>query len=422
MIESLHLENVGPAAELAVQWAPRLNLIAGDNGLGKSFLLDIAWWALTGTWANTMAMPNTHELALIRYESRARSGKGQKAVSKFSRANSAWADGDKRSNGAGIVVYIRVDGGFSVWDSARNDWRNDQARPAAYHFAAKDVWDGLDIGGQRVCEGLERDWVSWQKGNEPQFAALNEVLKKLAPNGESLQLGPPQRLFLGEGRDRPTLIIAGQTVPVAFASAGMRRILALAYFLVWAWFEHRVAAQLLGSKPEKEFTILFDEPETHLHPRWQRTVLPSLMETLSKLPDAEDAACQLLVATHSPLVLASLEGVFDQAQDDLMQLTLQDGRVCLSQGHWANQGDISSWLESDVFGLEQARSLEAEQVIDAAEAFMRGEKKLPAGLKTKAAIHKRLQQLLPAHDDFWPRWLIQSGSLPIPKGEQRSKT
>ena len=24
---------------------------AGDNGLGKSFLLDTAWWALTGTWA-----------------------------------------------------------------------------------------------------------------------------------------------------------------------------------------------------------------------------------------------------------------------------------------------------------------------------------------------------------------------------------
>lgn len=153
MIESLHLENVGPAAELAVQWAPRLNLIAGDNGLGKSFLLDIAWWALTGTWANTMAMPNTHELALIRYESRARSGKGQKTVSKFSRANSAWADGDKRSNGAGIVVYIRVDGGFSVWDSARNDWRNDQARPAAYHFRRKTCGMALILAGNVSAKG-----------------------------------------------------------------------------------------------------------------------------------------------------------------------------------------------------------------------------------------------------------------------------
>ncbi|WP_218969708.1 hypothetical protein, partial [Candidatus Synechococcus spongiarum] len=30
--------------------APRLNLSIGDNGLGKSFLLDVAWWALTRKW------------------------------------------------------------------------------------------------------------------------------------------------------------------------------------------------------------------------------------------------------------------------------------------------------------------------------------------------------------------------------------
>ena len=35
----------------------RLNLITGDNGLGKSFLLDIAWWTLTRTWAGHPARP-----------------------------------------------------------------------------------------------------------------------------------------------------------------------------------------------------------------------------------------------------------------------------------------------------------------------------------------------------------------------------
>lgn len=27
-----------------------MTLITGDNGLGKSFLLDVAWWALTRRW------------------------------------------------------------------------------------------------------------------------------------------------------------------------------------------------------------------------------------------------------------------------------------------------------------------------------------------------------------------------------------
>ena len=36
----------------------RWNLFTGsDNGLGKTFLLDIVWWALTGTWAGNPGWP-----------------------------------------------------------------------------------------------------------------------------------------------------------------------------------------------------------------------------------------------------------------------------------------------------------------------------------------------------------------------------
>ena len=43
MLKSLELENVGPVPGLALELAPRMNLLTGDNGLGKSFLLDVAW-------------------------------------------------------------------------------------------------------------------------------------------------------------------------------------------------------------------------------------------------------------------------------------------------------------------------------------------------------------------------------------------
>ena len=66
------------------------------------------------------------------------------------------------------------------------------------------------------------------------------------------------------------------------------------------------------------------------------------------------------------------------------------------------------WLVSETFGLEQARSKEAEEAIEAAEAFMRGDGHLPKGLGTKAAIHARLQKLLPAGDVFWPRWIVST--------------
>ena len=42
MLKSLTINNVGPAPELSLDFGKRLNLLTGDNGLGKSFLLDIA--------------------------------------------------------------------------------------------------------------------------------------------------------------------------------------------------------------------------------------------------------------------------------------------------------------------------------------------------------------------------------------------
>ena len=67
MLKYLHLKNVGLAPDLRVDWADRLSLIAGDNGLGKSFLLDLAWWALTRTWAGPIALPMTSKKASIVY-------------------------------------------------------------------------------------------------------------------------------------------------------------------------------------------------------------------------------------------------------------------------------------------------------------------------------------------------------------------
>lgn len=59
MLKELQLHGVGPVADLHARFTGRLNVLTGDNGLGKSFLLDVAWWALTGAWAGgRIALPN----------------------------------------------------------------------------------------------------------------------------------------------------------------------------------------------------------------------------------------------------------------------------------------------------------------------------------------------------------------------------
>jgi predicted ATPase len=49
----------------------------------------------------------------------------------------------------------------------------------------------------------------------------------------------------------------------------------------------------------QDFIVLIDEPENHLHPEMQKTILPKL---LTAFPSA-----QFIVATHSPLVVNSVE-------------------------------------------------------------------------------------------------------------------
>lgn len=424
MLKQLKLEGVGPAPAMEIDLSPRLNVLTGDNGLGKSFLLDIAWWALTRTWAGSQARPREEaDEAHISYVVRGAKGEEEAVTSSFSFQDRKWSLPEGLRATPGVVVYARVDGGFSVWDPARNrlpawPFKSEEAldalrrivrgtTPPAYNFDSRSVWDGLTIDDRRVCEGLIRDWVSWQNAHAPEFAMLERVLQTLSVPEEPLKVGPPTRVELGEGFDTPTLKTPYEVVPITLASAGARRVAALAYLLVWAWREHLLASKLLHRVPEQRIVLLVDEPETHLHPKWQRVILPAILQVATAL--REDAALdvQILTATHAPLVLASLEPLFDPEKDDLFVLEQKDGRVEVQGGMWAKQGDALNWLVSEAFGMRQARSREAERAIEAALAYMRGERSaLPPGLRTQKAIHEELLRLLPGHDPFWPQWIV----------------
>src|SRR5262249_16779352 len=142
----------------------------------------------------------------------------------------------------------------------------------------------------------------------------------------------------------------------------------LAYLIVWAWTEHVVAAELARSEPQRRMVVLVDEMEAHLHPRWQRAVLPALMSIAEML--AAELEAQYIVATHSPLVMASIETIFNSETDSLFHLDLSDtGEVSLREVGFIKFGDVSSWLTSPVFELGQARSKEGEAAIEEAKAL-----------------------------------------------------
>ena len=441
MLESIHLREVGPSSSLDIDLSERVNIFTGDNGLGKTFILDIAWWALSGSWAGPPAVPRRGGDTKPRIEFEAYGGAGQQPFntnSRFDFPKQEWVRKLGRPVSPGLVIYARVDGSFSLWDSARTDtvyrtmssYPQDESffQPWSFHFTNESLWNGMELDGRVLCNGLIRDWVSWQVNREMRrvqdatkerpaskrvdgspFEMLEKAIKGLvAAPGEPLRIGTPVRLSVRDVRDIPTLIMPYGEVPLPHASAGLKRIVSLAYLLTWAWEEHKQATRQRKLEHTKHIVLLIDEVETHLHPRWQRDILPSLLNIADFL--GAKAAVQVIATTHSPLVLASAEPYWDADRDSLFLFEIEEPpkQVSLRKLDWAKHGDVVGWLTSPVFGLDQARSKEAEIAIEAAEAFMRGDtKQLPPGLKSKAAIQKALERSLAGMDPFWPRWIVE---------------
>jgi hypothetical protein len=250
------------------------------------------------------------------------------------------------------------------------------------------------------------DWALWQKEGGETFRQLTSVLASLSPSpDEQLAPGDLTKLSVDDARWIPTLRMPyGIDVPVLYASAAMRRIVALAYLLVWSWQEHVRAAALLDEKPTTQVTFLIDELESHLHPRWQRTIVRSLLEAMKAL--AGKASVQVIAATHSPLLLASLEPVFKAEEDAWFDLDLErrngSSQVTLRKREFVRLGEVSDWLTSEAFDLKFARSLEAEQAMG--RAFHLLARKDEATAEEVRAVDESLRAVLPDIDRFWVRW------------------
>jgi len=435
MLKSLALNQVGPAPKLAAHFGERLNLLTGDSALGKSFLLDTAFWALTGTWpGGRTALPDGNrtkkDAPSITYHvvGKTSSDKGPKTAA-YDFHSQTWTRPRGRPRIPGLVIYAAVDGSFAVWDPARN-YRRDpktgvkeaEEEPRAYQFTPQSLTDGLEEEGRVLCKGLVEDWVNWfyeqffdRNGghDDGPFAHLAKVISSLSPPQEPMRCAEPRRVYVDQPRKYPVLTMPYGDVAYPQWSAAVRRIVSLAYLLVWSWYEHCQAAKLRRETTTDRIVLIVDEIEAHLHPKWQRTILPALLDVVRTFKDR--MAVQLLTATHSPLILASVEPRFAEEQDRLFWFELNEkNRISLRDYPWAIHGDVDGWLTSPIFGLKEARSREAEDVLGAAESYMAGDISVqPEDLRTREAIQKEMRRVLPGDDPIWARWLIKTrGGVP----------
>ena len=392
-LAAIEMSKVGPAESLKLELGKRLTVIAGDNGLGKSFLLDVAWWAATGRWASQPAMPfgrTAADAARLSYE--LSTGAGRRACySRFEPRLQTWVHQRDYPQVPALYVYAGVDGAFSIEDDHR-----DETDEAPLNFTAREIWDGKP--GR--MEGLVRDWVNWQLSGKEWFSVFESVLSHLSPTDlGSIRPSTPTRMP-GDPRMIPVIQHPYGKTPVLYASAGVRRIMALTYVIVWAWQEHLLASDLRGRTPARRLVLLVDELDAHLHPIWQRTILPAILDIGEYLD--ERVQMQVVASTHSPFVLASLETRFMSSSDALYHLYLDGTEVRLKREAFHKRGAVSSWLMAPVFGLRYAGSKDAEDALDQAIQLQQDRSSDRIEIQRVSDI---LKEVLPSDHPFWYRWI-----------------
>ena len=96
--------------------------------------------------------------------------------------------------------------------------------------------------------------------------------------------------------------------------------------------------------------LLIDEPESHLHPAWQRKVIPAAQNLFP--------ASQIFVATHSPFVISSVnEGWIHVLQAN------SNGQVIAAEPRACSRGDSYLDVVEDILGVHEWYDPETEQLL-----------------------------------------------------------
>jgi predicted ATP-binding protein involved in virulence len=204
-----------------------------------------------------------------------------------------------------------------------------------HDFSQLSAYEGALLGGNRDFrlffewfrqrEDLENEHrISEPEHRDRQLEAVRLAISALLPGVTNLRI---QRKPL-----RMTVDKRAQELMVDQLSDGEKCLLAMVGDLA-----RRLAiANPSHPRPHQaSAVVLIDEIELHLHPAWQREVVPRLLATFPR--------CQLVVTTHSAPVLGRV--------DRSSVVLIEDGRIYTESPH--TRGRDTSSILSDLMGVSR---------------------------------------------------------------------
>ena len=174
---------------------------------------------------------------------------------------------------------------------------------------------------------IDLDYRSYRRSK----SVYRELIVKIGRLASEITEGFPVE-FLGVAEDANGLFPLFRTpygdVPFNVLSQGTQSIIQWLAHLLVGYAEHHDFPDNLEDRPS---IFVVDEIDAHLHPSWQRRIIPALVRNFPKL--------QIFCSTHSPLMLAGLK----EGQAQLLHRD-EEGKVAVSR----NEEDILGWSMDEI--------------------------------------------------------------------------
>ncbi len=317
-LKSLEIIGFRGIRELKLEFPEQVNVLVGVNGVGKSAVLDCTAIMLsrligrirssTGTGRfftvsdiNNSALRTRNEIEIsfrgksVQWSvSKARRGQNKQKITNLSELRKhvellrSKLEEDERTD-LPLALYYPVN--RAVLDiPLRIRKRHPFDRLAAYDQALAGEWSNFRVFFEwfREREDLENERrLDNPQFRDPQLRAVRSATERFLPGFKGLKVRrSPLRMVVEKNREEMIVnqLSDGEKCTLALAGDLARRM--------------AIANPHMRDPLQGDAVVLIDEIDLHLHPGWQRSIIPALKETFPN--------CQFLLSTHSPQILSHL--------------------------------------------------------------------------------------------------------------------
>ncbi len=308
-LQALYLEDIGPFDSASIDFAPAgVTLITGQSGTGKTLLLDAIRWMFGEPFIVADDIRPIHrnerdgwiQLQLLRAPLRGyRATTERQPLQRLGPASLKPFDNQPATRAGylpGLLDYwmpSRVVGHYRVQSLQQ------QRNETAYQHYSR------SLSGEHHAHQLAE--IFWRfdylaDSKDPAERALGVAMLDAARRIAAASLIDGGEFSHVKRTTYETMFVqAGQLVPWSSLSSANQHLLGGMLSLL----DRMYRLSLLVGTPPAQITetpgiLLIDEVETHLHPAWQKRVLPTIKQIFPRV--------QIIATTHSPFVLASMPG------------------------------------------------------------------------------------------------------------------